>query len=143
MIESNIPICMCRPLLWENKKPAYLRDMRACMSMTKKSPDYKDGAEEKTRTSTGKPQLDPEPSASTNSATSALRRRICSFSGSLSSISFYGKRNVYAKKKNHLSCACMRRGQQQRIVSPAGCVFLGNLWISGGNSEKNDHCIRR
>ena len=30
------------------------------------------GAEEKTRTSTGKPPLDPEPSASTNSATSAL-----------------------------------------------------------------------
>ncbi len=29
------------------------------------------GAEEKTRTSTGKPPLDPEPSASTNSATSA------------------------------------------------------------------------
>ncbi len=31
------------------------------------------GAEEKTRTFTGKPQLDPEPSASTNSATSATR----------------------------------------------------------------------
>ncbi len=30
------------------------------------------GAEEKTRTSTGEPPLDPEPSASTNSATSAL-----------------------------------------------------------------------
>ena len=29
------------------------------------------GAEEKTRTSTGEPPLDPEPSASTNSATSA------------------------------------------------------------------------
>ncbi len=32
---------------------------------------YQFGAEEKTRTSTGKPPLDPEPSASTNSATSA------------------------------------------------------------------------
>ena len=31
------------------------------------------GAEEKTRTSTGEPPLDPEPSASTNSATSATR----------------------------------------------------------------------
>ena len=31
------------------------------------------GAEEKTRTSTGRPPLDPEPSASTNSATSATR----------------------------------------------------------------------
>ena len=30
------------------------------------------GAEEKTRTSTGKPPLDPEPSASTSSATSAF-----------------------------------------------------------------------
>ncbi len=33
--------------------------------------DFINGAEEKTRTFTGKPQLDPEPSASTNSATSA------------------------------------------------------------------------
>ncbi len=32
---------------------------------------YSFGAEEKTRTSTGMPPLDPEPSASTNSATSA------------------------------------------------------------------------
>ncbi len=32
---------------------------------------YQFGAEEKTRTSTGIPPLDPEPSASTNSATSA------------------------------------------------------------------------
>ena len=34
------------------------------------------GAEEKTRTSTGKPPLDPEPSASTNSATSAHQQVI-------------------------------------------------------------------
>ncbi len=35
------------------------------------TPVFISGAEEKTRTSTGKPPLDPEPSASTNSATSA------------------------------------------------------------------------
>ncbi len=36
----------------------------------------KNGAEEKTRTSTGEPPLDPEPSVSTNSTTSALRECI-------------------------------------------------------------------
>ncbi len=37
----------------------------------------KSGAEGETRTPTGEPPLDPEPSASTNSATSATVWRIC------------------------------------------------------------------
>ena len=37
-----------------------------------------DGAEEKSRTPTGKPPLDPEPSASTSSATSARSVQLCS-----------------------------------------------------------------
>ncbi len=37
---------------------------------------FTSGAEEKTRTSTEKPPLDPEPSVSTNSTTSALGRKV-------------------------------------------------------------------
>ena len=51
------------------------------------------GAEEKTRTSTEKPPLDPEPSVSTNSTTSARRETV--YKNRLRIASFFLKKQVF------------------------------------------------
>ena len=78
------------------------------------------GAPERTRTFTGEPPLEPESSASTNSATSALRGGICLPISSLSSITFSGGRETSVHPPSASDGVCRapagpRRGREASV----------------------------
>ena len=60
----------------------------------RKQPFVNFGAEEKTRTSTRIPPLDPEPSASTNSATSATLKNMLSGQFFVKTFLVVGEKNI-------------------------------------------------
>ena len=67
-----VTLCTKFQVLPKKKKPLLLRARYIVAPGFYETYRFNCGAEGETRTPTGKPLLDPEPSASTNSATSAL-----------------------------------------------------------------------